>query len=276
LDICIRYLLLDEIGNRDLFSEEQVAIAELPQEVDLFDDNGEPAEYDPYCTWESWEEDMIRYDPTERGFGEFFVYASCHWLEHFGAITVEPLPSLASIENLCQAGSTRFRNWIQQNCRPDCALMPRFEFDSNLYDPISITSLYGSEAMLRHMLENSDFDNDKFLREPAMGAADQILRWGDVSRLRILFLDDKLGHQLQNLHFFRLVIKRWSDPILNGHNWDLVFDLVDYVSDTLVQEQWGNELLCVAAGAGCMPIIRRLITSSQHKVELRSELLREF
>jgi hypothetical protein len=35
LDICIRYLLLHEIGNTDLFSEEQVAIAEQPQELDI-------------------------------------------------------------------------------------------------------------------------------------------------------------------------------------------------------------------------------------------------
>lgn len=41
LDICIRYLLLDDIGNRDLFSDEQVAITELPQEFNLFSDNEE-------------------------------------------------------------------------------------------------------------------------------------------------------------------------------------------------------------------------------------------
>lgn len=72
---------------------------------------------------------------------------------HFGAIAVEPLTSLANIENLCQAGSTRLLNWIQQNCRPDCAIQPRFQFVGSLYDSLSITSLYGSEAMLRYMLE---------------------------------------------------------------------------------------------------------------------------
>lgn len=215
MDICTRYLLLDDIDNRDLFSAEQVAITELPQEFDLFSDNEEPNHYNRHCTWETWEEDMIRYDPTERGFGEFFVYASSHWLEHFGAITVEPLPSLASIMNLCQVGSIRFRNWTQQkNCRPGYTMTARFRFDSSLYDPLSITSLYGSEAMLRDMLENSDFDKDKFLRNPAMEAADQIFQWGDISRLRILFLDDKLGHQLRNLGFFRLVIKIWNDPYI--------------------------------------------------------------
>ena len=74
LDVCIRYLLLDEIGSTRLFSEEQLAINELPQEADLFED-AHSTEYDPHCTWEVWEEDMIRFDPTERGLGEFFVYA---------------------------------------------------------------------------------------------------------------------------------------------------------------------------------------------------------
>ena len=43
-NICVRYLLLDKISNTDLLSEEQVAIKELPQEFELFNDDGEPAE----------------------------------------------------------------------------------------------------------------------------------------------------------------------------------------------------------------------------------------
>ncbi|RYP45020.1 hypothetical protein DL768_008585 [Monosporascus sp. mg162] len=252
LQTCIRYLMLDEISNTDLFSEELLAIEELPQEIDLFDDSndGEPIEYDPSCSWEAWEEDMIRYNPADRGF--------------------------ASIEDLCRAGTTRLDNWIQQNRRPDCVIKPRFEFHTSLYDPLSLTSLYGSEAMLRYMLENSDFGRDRYLPEPGMGAVDQVLQWGDLSRLRILFLEGKLGHQLQNLDFFRLIIKRWSELGMPCDNWDPVFGLVDYVSDTMVREKWGNELLCVAARAGCMPVVRRLMTRAEHDTELRDELLREF
>ncbi|PKX89144.1 NACHT domain protein [Aspergillus novofumigatus IBT 16806] len=259
-DICIRYLLLDEIGQRSLFSEEQMAIAELPQDDDLFDENKEPVQYDRYCTWESWEENMIHYDPTERGFGEFFVYASCHWLEYFGSITANCLPRLESIEDLCRAGSTRLQNWIQQNCRPDCAISPRFEFESSLYDPLSITCLYGSEAMLRVMLEKSDFDNERFLRNPAMGAADQILRWGDITRLRILFLDETLGHELQNVGFFRLVIIRWSDCIISQQDWTPVFSLIDYMPEGSVQGEWRNEILTLAANYRCTPMIQRMET----------------
>jgi hypothetical protein len=286
LSICIKYLLLDEIGIRDLFSEEQVAIAELPQECDIFSGNEQPVKYDRNCTWETWEENMIRFEPTERGFGEFFVYASCYWLKHFGAVEVEPLPDLSNIERLCQAGSIRLHNWIQQNCRPGCTVAPRFEFDYRLYDPLSITSLYGSVPMLRDLLKSSSFVKDVYLPNPAMEAVDQILRWGDVSRLLILFFDDQVGHQLQNLDFFRSIIKAWQNSHQRAQevavgwnseyvpNWDDLFALVDVVLELMVQGRWGNELLCVAASAGCMPIIRRLMNSARHNEELRNELLR--
>lgn len=274
LDICIRYLLLEEVGTVPLFSEEQIAIDELPQEVDLFSDR-ESFEYDVQCTWEVWEEDMIRYDPTERGFGEFFVYASSHWLQHFGATDKGPFPYLAKIESLCQAGSMRLHNWINQNCRPGCAIKARFNFDSRLYDPLSITSLYGSDAILRDMLHNSDFNRDKYLGSPAISAADQILQWGNLSKLKILFLEGKICHQLRNLEFFKLVIKRWSDFAVRHENWDEVFALVDHVLDMLVNEQWGNELLSLAARAGCLPMIQRLMDRAQHMEELKIELWRD-
>ncbi|PLB55500.1 hypothetical protein P170DRAFT_443267 [Aspergillus steynii IBT 23096] len=270
LDVCIRYLLLNEIAARDLFSEEQAGVAELPQGLDLFNDNEEPVEYDPYCAWETWEEDMTRYDPIERGFSEFFVYASCHWLRHFGAITAEPLPSLTSIEEVCRAGSTHLRNWIQQNCRPGCTITPRFQFESCLYDPLSITALYGSEAMLREMLKKSDFEREVFLREPAIKAVDQILDWGEISRIKILFLDEKLGPRLQNLDFFRLLLRKWHN---HREKFDCVFELIDDVVDRLIHERWGNKLLCAAAGAGCIPIIRRLIRIAQRCPELRTSRL---
>jgi hypothetical protein len=128
--------------------------------------------------------------------------------------------------------------------------------------------------MLCNMLKSSDFAKDVFLPDPAMGAADQILRWGDKSRLRVLFYDDQVGHQLRNLDFFRLVIKAWQDSSSNPLDWDDVFALVDVVLDLMVQGRWGNELLCVAANAGCMPIIRRLVNSARHNENLRGELFR--
>ncbi|KAK0712951.1 hypothetical protein B0T26DRAFT_803888 [Lasiosphaeria miniovina] len=159
LAISVRYLLLHEIGENNLLAEERLVLEELPQDPDLFDDD---------------------HVPTECGFGELFVYASCHWTEHFRAVSAASLlPSVADIEVLCRAGSTRLHSWIVQNCRPDCATRPRLAFDSSLYGALNITSLYGSEAMLQRVLNESDLDGpgDAFLPRPVMKAADQILQW---------------------------------------------------------------------------------------------------
>lgn len=275
MDLCVRYLLLDEIGDRDLFSEEQLAIEALPQNIDLFESDDEPVEYTQDCTWEAWEEGMIRYDPTERGFGELFVYASSQWLHHFGAVASEPLPELQGIELLCEAGSTRICNWINQYSRPDCTIQARFEFDGSLYDPLSITAIYGSEAMLRHMIKTSDFGNGKFLPLPAVGAAYQVMKWADLSRLEILFNGSGVADQLQNLEFFRLIMREWSGVGANRHDdWDPAFALADHALDVMAREQWGNELLCVAARNGCMPLVRRLASGARINPHVGAEILR--
>lgn len=196
LEICLRYLALDEIGHNNLFSAHQMMADEFPEDLDLFDEPSEPTEYNPFCSWEDWESSMIRYDPAERGFGEFFVYASCHWLEHFGKIETISLFSMASMENICEAGSTRLRNWIEQNRRPGCAVKPRFEFNSSLYDPLSIASLYGSKAVLCHLLRSADFDQRKYIRNSAVEAAHQIQQWGESARLQSLY-ESRLGNQLR-------------------------------------------------------------------------------
>lgn len=272
LNLCIKYLLLDEVGDRPLFSDEQIAIDELPQEYDLFGDSG-PFEYDRYCTWEAWEEDMIRYDPTERGFGEFFVYAASQWLKHLAAVNNGSLPPIADIELLCQAGSTRLHNWINQNRRPDCVIKARFEFDSSLYDPLSVAAVYGSDAILHDLLKNATFDTPTYLPSPAMKAADEVLQWGDLSRLKILLESEAFGHQLRNLEFFQLIIQRWVNFRQRHEDWKPAFELIDCVSDALVEDEWGRGLLCAAARAGCLPIIKRLVNQMHGNVKLKHELM---
>ncbi|WPH01822.1 Hypothetical protein R9X50_00467600 [Acrodontium crateriforme] len=276
LRICIRYLLLDDIDKIDLLSEEQAAIEELPQEVDLFNDYPDPVDYNPQCTWEEWEKTMIRYDPTQRGFGEFFVYASCYWLDHFAAVDKECLPNLQSVEVLCAAGSTRLYNWTQQNSRPGCVLKARFEFDSRLYDALGVTSLYGPPAMLYHMMQNSDFSSNKFLPSTAISATKQILQWGELERLSILVSSEAFGCQLRGIDFWSLVLDFWSDPVQRGRNWEVVFNLIDNTSDTLVDESSANELLCLAARVGCLPLIQRLMIKAQHDQRLKNGLLCTF
>lgn len=274
LNICIRYLLFAEIGTAPLFSTDQLAIHALPQNIGLFDDDLS-VDYDSNCTEEKWVEDMIRYDPAERGFGDFFVYAACYWIKHLGAVGNAALPELAKIEAICAAGSTRLKNWIDQNCRPSCTIIARFDFDSDLYDPLGIVALYGSDAMLRLLLERSDFDAGMYLASPALAAADQVMQWGDLSKIRIMFLEGKLTSQLHSLAFFRLVVKHWRDQRYQLiHDWSVAFDLLDYIWDALVQENWGGELLCIAAEAGCLPLVKRLVEQARKRADLKAQLVR--
>ncbi|KAG4282239.1 hypothetical protein FPRO04_13360 [Fusarium proliferatum] len=275
-NICVRYLLLDEINHFPLFSDEQMAIEELPQNLDLFSDDNDAAAYTTDCSWENWEEGMIRYDPADRGFGEFFVYASCYWIDHFKCVVAEPLPDLRSIEKLCQANSTRLHNWTSQNSRPDCVVQARFEFDGSLYDPLSITSLYGSEELLLKMLETSEFESHEFLINTALLAVDQVLQWGDLCRLRTLFFGHGTGRHLQNLDFFRHIIDSWRFSNKDyRQDWDAVFEIINDIPDLLVREAWGNELLCLAAGQGCLPIVERLMRIAQQNIHLKQELMCE-
>ncbi|KAM3486638.1 hypothetical protein MY8738_000504 [Beauveria namnaoensis] len=68
LDLCIRYLLLDDIAAQPLFSESQAAIMELPQEADLFTEEAGENNYTVDCSWDEWEDGMSRYNPLERGY----------------------------------------------------------------------------------------------------------------------------------------------------------------------------------------------------------------
>jgi hypothetical protein len=122
------------------------------------------------------------------------------------------------------------------------------------------------------MLQNSSFDEDKYLPLPAISAADQILLWGDLSRLRILFLEGKLSYQLRNLDLFRLIVKQWSNFRIRHNDWELAFNLVEHALDTLVEDRWGNDLLCIAARASCIPIIQRLVDGAQHKTDFEAHL----
>lgn len=123
------------------------------------------------------------------------------------------------------------------------------------------------------MLDASDLGGDAFLRRLAMAAASQIIRWGDMSRLRTLLLGSKLWDPVDTLFFFRLLMEHWADFAQWRDIWELAFGLVNGVVDTLVQDRCGNELLCLAARWGCMPIVHRLVAMSHHHTELKRELL---
>ncbi|RSL83776.1 hypothetical protein CEP51_004281 [Fusarium floridanum] len=126
------------------------------------------------------------------------------------------------------------------------------------------------------MLEASEFESHEFLPNTALLAINQVLQWGDLCRLRILFFGRRTRRHLQNLDFFRHIIDSWHFSYKNyRQDWDAAFDIINDIPDILVGEGWGNELLCLAASQGCLPVIERLMKIAQQNIDLKKELLRE-
>jgi hypothetical protein len=282
-EVCGAYLLLDDVNTIPLLSDELNALLELPGDIDLSEDP-DSARSSIHSTWEEYEKAMDRYDPADRQLGHFFGYAGSHWLEHFGTVRNMTEDRLAKIELLCETGSCRIDNWINQYRRPNCTVVPRFEFPSHMYDPLSITALYGSDEAFSKLLAISDFGSmPPYLPSPVIKTADQILiwgdlskqnHWGDLSRLKELFFTRTLSdNELRSLDFFLLVLRQWAELNYRHDNWDVAFDLVSAVVDDMILGAWGRQLLCSAAKIGCKPVVDRLVDAAATNNLLHHELL---
>lgn len=285
---CVKYLLLEEFDERNLFSDEQETIhslQELPgfaSSEGFYDDfqqsvpiETRPGLRDEEGTRESKE---IYYDPAERGFGEFYVYASCFWVHHFEVCTLEFLPDIADIVQLCKASSKTLQNWTEQLCRPDCTITPKFGYDGLSQDPLIVVSLYGPEIALKMLLEDDKIDlrGKEFLADSVEQTVKQIIQWGDISRLAILFRDPQVGPGIRNIGIFHQIMTQWASSDKNSRPWAGSFDLVfDICGDVLIQGQWGNELLCLAVGCGCLPMVERLFEEAARNPAMRKEILRD-
>lgn len=285
LHACVKYLLLNEIDEMDLFSKEQEAaqtLQALPgtglfddfsnegQQPDSFETNGSPQEGQRKA-------DQLCYDPSERGFGEFFIYASCFWLDHLKTSAPERLPDTSDLVKLCRAKSKRLHNWIGQNCRPDCTILPKFDHDSELQDPLVLISLYGPEIALKKLLKDYDVCGKDFLTDSVKQAIWQTISYGDLSRLEILFKDTRVRLAVRNMNFFRHLMGTWAQSSeRDSTQWMNLFDLFIGIFDTLDwTEDWGNEVLCVAVTFGCLPFIKKLFEKAATNPEMRQELLQD-
>ncbi|CAG8407488.1 unnamed protein product [Penicillium salamii] len=280
LNLCIRYLLLAEIDERPLLEPQESAISELPGFVYGSSDSDD-GEEDSDSQDDSGD-DINCFDPADRGFGQFFIYASCHWLIHLKTVTKEYLPDLCHVERLCQKNSLRLKNWVDQRSRPNCTLKDQSHLFQGPLDPLRIVLTNSSQDLLCYLLEKSDFDPNIFLGNTAMNAFFRLGFEGissnlEISKLVILFENDRVGLQLRNLEFFGYVMSFSPSPFRSGQliaDWNPVFDLVNKISTTMIQQGWGNELMCLAAKRGCLPIIQRLIEKAHTDPNLHDELLR--
>ena len=277
LRACVKYLLMEDFDEINLLSEDQAmvqALDEMPQSG-LFDD------IDPNTVaLESIRKDTDKedehYDPARRGFGEFFVYASCYWLEHYRTSNQELAPKIKDIIQLCRAGSKRLNNWVGQKCRPDCTILSQNSYDIYLLDSLQILALEGPLLAFQEIVEDLsiDINGADFRHNTLRETIYNILRLGDISRLPILFHAPKFTPVIRNIGIFHQMMKAWSQSDKNFERWSGCFDLIyDICDDVLTEDLWANELLCLAVGSGCLPIVERLFDAATRKPDMKSVML---
>ncbi|OAQ96024.1 hypothetical protein LLEC1_03761 [Akanthomyces lecanii] len=284
---CVKYLLLKEIGDCSLFSSEQ----EWEQSLDwlpgagIFDDgpSAVSSPVDGSMSGLPSDTDEPHFDPSERGFGGFFTYAACYWLHHLSRAERRNGPALSDVITLTTPGQVRSQNWWAQFVRPDCTRQPdESRARPRSLDPMTIVSLYGPVYLFEELSRRVDTAAAGGLSITAKqreNAVETILCQGDMSRLPKLMRFDTEANLAEAVHFSVAVMQHWSAKregltADEKSNFDLIFDHIATGFELMVEHKWGNELLCLAAARGCLPIIERLFQAASCNSGLRQEILR--
>ncbi|KAI0393021.1 hypothetical protein F5Y17DRAFT_477154 [Xylariaceae sp. FL0594] len=274
LSLCVDYLMLDELDQKDLFDLEQCDTQTIWDALPAgyTDSAYSPSTDSPSDSTVPEGRKTMYYDPVARGFGGFFVYSSCFWLENLKQTPAELLPSVQTLVELTRANSRRLRNWYQQSHRPECTLLTEWDDNVDRLDPLIFMSLHGPLQMVLELLARP-VSEDYFLQHSGEIAMEEIIRHGDVSRLEHFLeqSDDYKG--LMRYH----LIRQWANKDLTeeeGRKWNDCFDLVLSPSENLTERGVANEILCEAVRFRCYPVVKKLFDLADNNPTLRSELLR--
>jgi hypothetical protein len=292
---------MSDLKDKELFSEEQTwaqAVDEMPV-MDFFgnedEDNivdssdratGEVASNVPAENQHEAEE-TSKFDPSDRGFGEFYTYASCYWLHHLRSAGEEHGLTLSDVITLTTPQTQRSRSWWEQYYRPDCTLRPdESQLRPYCLETLAIVSLYGPESLWSELLQqvNHAKDNDftPAVSQQRESAVYTILRQGELGSLNRLtqLIQYSPGNDLQEaMDLFGVTIRTWAQERCSmtperQKGFDVVFDHIEGAFDIMVEQGWGNQLLCSAASQGCLPVVTRLFNAAARNPALKAELLR--
>jgi hypothetical protein len=269
---CVKYLLLEECGTSELplgsgFGVENANDLDFLQ-MDMFDD----AEDDLKTEKQPGKAD--KYDPEEFGFGGFFVYAAVYWTAHFGATEAYPeyRPDPQDLAALCAKGSRRLANWAEQCLRPRCTYQMEARMGEELadMDPVVVAAMFGPAESVIDMVRR-DTDAASIWR-----AVGRLVRAGKTKALRQLVGDETSGRMLCTPVFFDRVLLNWStygaDDVQSTQDWMVIFEFVIVnTRDRLLDE--GSRVLTMAAGAGCLPLVKALFKVADDDPELRASIL---
>ena len=128
---------------------------------------------------------------------------------------------------------------------------------------------------MKKLLQDYEVGSKEFMIDSVKQTIQQIILYGDISRLCTLFRDPRVGPKVRTLDFFRQTMEAWARSDRDSRQWLGLFGLVFYIFDVLVQEEWGNELLCVAVSMGCLPMVERLFEEAARNPAMRNEHLRD-
>ncbi|KAF2467751.1 uncharacterized protein BDR25DRAFT_169500, partial [Lindgomyces ingoldianus] len=166
LHCCIKYLLLGDLEEKDLFPEEKLEAMER-QAYDLeflghfnmdVDENqpNEPRSPNRSSFGQAQTRD---FDPELAGFGKFYTYAACYWTEHFKQCSPDALPDVRDISKLARHGSLTLRNWMETYKRPNLTSSPQRNLNVEEFDELVVAAHFGSHAFLAKFLERGLEDN---------------------------------------------------------------------------------------------------------------------
>ena len=64
-----------------------------------------------------------------------------------------------------------------------------------------------------------DFGSKGFLVDSIKQAVKQIIQWGDISRLSILFRDARVGPEIRNIGIFHQIMTQWASSDKESRPW---------------------------------------------------------
>ncbi|KFA71991.1 hypothetical protein S40288_08082 [Stachybotrys chartarum IBT 40288] len=282
---CVRYCLMPDLEDKELFTEEQdqaQTFDDMPG-MDVFDDEEEDKAGDAPCedhvSLNKTEEQT--FDPSDRGFGGFFTYASCYWLHHLRRAKEEHGLALSDILALTTAGTRKSQNWWDQYYRPDCTLKPdESQSRPGSLETLSIVFVFGSETLALELLgmlvQQSDAES---VLEQKKNAVDDLIRLGELHRLPLLISYSPDEDLKSCMDLFGKVMRYWAQAHQemtkeSEKRFEAIFNHMAGAFGIMVQQEWGNHMLCLAASYGCIPMLRRLFTAAALDPELKAEILR--
>ncbi|KAK1916238.1 hypothetical protein P3342_004055 [Pyrenophora teres f. teres] len=167
LECCIKYLLLSDLEDKDLFPkdtlevmEEQAYDREFLAHFDICTDETE-AENQSLSPRPSTSGNVQTrdFDPEVAGFGKLFTYAACYWTKHLQHCSPSTLPSMDEVSKLSRHGSLTLRNWMEAYKRPAMTSSPQINLDVKDFDELVVAAHFGSHDLLTKFLESTSADS---------------------------------------------------------------------------------------------------------------------